>query len=259
MYQNDALKVLTGEVRLSYCNLLQPRTPQGGGDPKFSVTLLIPKVDTKTKGNIDQSIQAAIKEGVSRKWHDHQPPQIHTPIHDGDGTKENGEPFGKECRGMWVIAASTKQKPEVVDTSIQPIINPSDIYSGMYGRVTIRFFAYDSNGKRGVGCGLGNVMKTRDGEALGSHASAQSDFEGIAQAPAPATNTYPVTPGGTPNITGPAANQQYPQYAPQAPVPAQGYQPPVDTPQGYPQAPAQGYAPQQSYAYDNQPYNPQQH
>ena len=42
MYQNDPMKVLTGEVRLSYANLTTPRAAQQGGEPKYSVTLLIP-------------------------------------------------------------------------------------------------------------------------------------------------------------------------------------------------------------------------
>lgn len=237
MYQNDVMKVLTGEVRLSYANLLQPRTPQGGGDPKYSVTLLIPKTDVKSKADIDSSIRAAVQEGISKKWNGKQPPQIHTPIHDGDGAKENGEPFGDECHGCWVISASSKQKPGIVDSALQEIINPSDIYSGMYARVTIRFFAYDSNGKRGIGCGLGNVMKTHDGDALSGHASAESDFADIVQAPAPAA-TYP------------AAAQQYPNYAPQAPATQYAPQPVVEMPQGYPQVPAQQYYPQQYAAVD---------
>lgn len=35
MYQNDPMKVLTGEVRLSYCNLTAPRAAKQGGEPKF--------------------------------------------------------------------------------------------------------------------------------------------------------------------------------------------------------------------------------
>ena len=42
MYQNDPMKVLTGEVRLSYANLTTPRAAQQGAEPKYSVTLLIP-------------------------------------------------------------------------------------------------------------------------------------------------------------------------------------------------------------------------
>ena len=246
MYQNDAQKVLTGEVRLSYANLLQPRTPQNGGDPKYSVTLLILKTDTATKADMDRSIQAAIQDGVGTKWHGHQPPQIHMPIHDGDGAKENGEPFGDECKGCWVISASSKQKPEVVEPTLQPITSASDIYSGMYARVTVKFF----------GCGLGNVMKTRDGDALGGHASAKSDFEGIAQPVQTAAGAYPQANADIPGHT-----QQYPQYAPQAPAAPQYAAQPNEMPQGYPQAPAQGYqayAPQQGAA-PQYPGYPQQY
>ena len=56
-------------------------------------------------------------------------------------------------------------------------------YSGMYGRVTIRFFGYSNSGNKGVGCGLGNVLKTRDGEPLSGLTSAASDFAGIGAAP----------------------------------------------------------------------------
>ncbi len=169
-------QVVTGEVRLSYVHLLQPYSPNPQGDPKYSVTLLIPKSDTATKQRIDAAIQAAIEEGVTTKWGGRRPPQPAIPIWDGDGLRQNGEPFGPECKGCWVLTASSKQKQDVVDTSLQPILDETQIYSGMYGRVAINFFAYDSNGKRGIGCGLGPVMKTRDGEPLGGRLTAESVF-----------------------------------------------------------------------------------
>lgn len=81
-------------------------------------------------------------------------------VWDGDGTRKNGLPFGSECKGHWVLTASTKQKPQVVGIdNINAELAPQDIYSGMYGRVTLRFFGYSQSGNRGVGCGLGNVLK----------------------------------------------------------------------------------------------------
>ena len=62
MYQNDPMKVLTGEVRLSYCSLTTPRAAKQGGEPKYSVTLLIPKTDTATKADIDAAINAAAQD-----------------------------------------------------------------------------------------------------------------------------------------------------------------------------------------------------
>ena len=179
MYQNIATKVLTGEVRLSYANLTTPRSPQQGGDPKYSVTLLIPKSDNATKLDIESSIKAAYEEGVSKKWGGAHP-QPKVILHDGDGLRPSGLPYSDECKGCWVITASTKNKPQVVGMdNVKCELAPQDVYSGMYARVTLNFFAYDTAGSKGVGCGLGNVMKTRDGEPLSGGASAASDFAGF--------------------------------------------------------------------------------
>lgn len=209
MYQNIATKVLTGEVRLSYVNLTAPRAAQQGGDPKYSVTLLIPKTDTATKTDIDNSIRAAYEEGVTKKWGGAHPQQKII-VHDGDGLRPSGLPFGDECRGCWVLTASTKNKPQVVGIdNINCELSPSDIYSGMYARVTVNFFAYDTAGSKGVGCGLGNVLKTRDGEPLSGGASAASDFEGLGQ-------SYAAQPAAASGYPQAPAQPAAPAYQPQA-------------------------------------------
>lgn len=203
MYQNIATKVLTGEVRLSYVHLTAPRAAQQGADPKYGVTMLIPKTDTATVENINASINAAYEEGVSKRWGGARP-QPKALLHDGDGLRPSGLPFGDECRGHWVLNASTQNKPQVVSIeNIDCELAPNDIYSGMYARVTINFYAYDKAGNKGVGCGLGNVLKTREGEPLSGGASAASDFAGV----------------GTSYTTQP---QQYTTSVYQQPAPQQG-------------------------------------
>lgn len=222
MYQNDPMKVLTGECRLSYCNLTTPRAAQQGGEPKYSVTLLIPKTDVATKADIDAAIQAAANEALSKVWNGARPPQLRVPIYDGDGVRPSGVPFGDECKGHWVMTASTKNKPQVVCIdNINCELAPSDIYSGMYARVTIRFFGYSNSGNKGIGCGLGNVMKTRDGEALAGSASASVDFAGVGAAPAaaPAYGVNPTAPAAPAYGVNPAAPAA-PAYQPPAPGPA---------------------------------------
>ena len=168
MYQNDPKRVLTPECRLSYCNLVTARAPQNGvGDPKFSVTLLIPKSNPTIKQELDAAMNAAAEVGVNAKWNGVRPARIESVVHDGDGVRPSGEPFGEECRGCWVVTASSKNKPYVCGAdNVNCELAPTDIYSGMYARVSINFYAYNSAGKRGVGCGLRAVMKTRDGEPL---------------------------------------------------------------------------------------------
>ena len=222
MYQNDPMKVLTGECRLSYCNLTTPRAAQQGGEPKYSVTLLIPKTDVATKADIDAAIQAAANEALSKVWNGARPPQLRVPIYDGDGVRPSGVPFGDECKGHWVMTASTKNKPQVVGIdNINCELAPADIYSGMYARVTIRFFGYSNSGNKGIGCGLGNVMKTRDGEALAGSASASVDFAGVGAAPAaaPAYGVNPTAPAAPAYGVNPAAPAA-PAYQPPAPGPA---------------------------------------
>ena len=225
MYQNIPTKVLTGEVRLSYANLSTPRASQQGGEPKYSVTLLIPKTDNATKIDIEKSIQAAYDEGVSKKWGGLHP-QPKAILHDGDGIRQSGQPYGDECKGHWVITASTKNKPQVVGIdNVNCELAPQDIYSGMYARVTINFFPYDTAGSKGVGCGLGNVMKTRDGEPLSGGASAASDFADF---------------GGV----APAYPQAMPQTAPQAAPPQPMYGQPVQVPVQQPVYPQANYGAQ---------------
>ena len=191
MYQNIPTKVLTGEVRLSYAHLDKPyaNPNQAGAEPKYSVTLLIPKTDMATKADIDASMKAAYEAAVASSWKGLRPQLVNALIYDGDGTKRDGSTYGPECKGHWVISASSKRKPQVVDISnINVELAPQDIYSGMYARVTLNFFSFNTAGNKGIGCGLGNVMKTRDGEPLSGGASAASDFEGIGQ-------TVMATPG----------------------------------------------------------------
>lgn len=203
MYQNIPTKVLTNEVRLSYANLITPRAPQQGKKEQYSVTLLIPKTDVATKADIDAAILAAYNDGVSKKWNGAHPTPKNI-IHDGDGLRPSGVPFGDECRGCWVITARSYSKPQVVGIdNINCELAPQDIYSGMYARVTLNFFPFDTAGSKGVGCGLGNVLKIRDGEPLGGGASAVSDFEDVAAATVPATPNYPPYNYGAPAAAAP--------------------------------------------------------
>ena len=55
-------------------------------------------------------------------------------------------------------------------------MNRSEVYSGVYGRASISFYAFNANGNKGIACGLNNLQKISDGEPLGGRASAESDF-----------------------------------------------------------------------------------
>lgn len=182
MNNNNPMNVTTGEVRLSYVHLFKPYAAMPGQEEKYSCTILVPKADMDTMARLNNAIEAAKQKGITDKWGGVCPPMVPTPVYDGDGVRpSDGMPFGPECKGHWVFTASAKvdYPPEVVDASGNPIINQSEVYSGMYAYVNVTFYPYAFGGKKGIGCGLGPVMKRRDGEALGGSAPSAAQAFGV--------------------------------------------------------------------------------
>lgn len=185
---NELTNITTGEVRLSYVHLFKPYAAMQGQEEKYSCTILVPKTDIDTKARMDAAVEAAKQRGVTDKWNGVCPPILAVPVYDGDGVRpSDGMAFGPECKGHWVFTASAKvdYPPEIVDKMGNPIINQSEVYSGMYGRVNVTFFPYMFGGKKGIGCGLGPVQKLRDGEALGGSAPTAAQAFGAPQAATP--------------------------------------------------------------------------
>ena len=168
-------KVVTGKVRFSYLYVFEPRATQTG-EEKYSATLLIPKSDNTTYTNIINAMNKTLEESVSNTFGGVRPSNPKMPLHDGDGLRASGEPFGEECKGHWVITASSNDKPEAVDANLNPIMSKNELYSGCYGRASLNFFAYNKNGNKGVGCGLMNIQKLEDGASLSGRTTAAEDF-----------------------------------------------------------------------------------
>ena len=169
-------KVVTGKVRFSFCNIFTPRAADDGQEPKYSVTLLIPKSDTATLQKIKAAIAEARETFCAKNGANALPQNpVHT-MHDGDGTRPSGDPFGPECKGCYVITVGSKNKPVVVDAFRNEINDPAEVYSGCYGRAAINFYGYSRSGKKGISAGLLSVQKLHDGEPFGTVGSA-NDFD----------------------------------------------------------------------------------
>ena len=171
MATKNTTKVVTGIVRLSYANVWTPVSINGSKE-KYSVSLIIPKSDTKTINAINAAIDAAIKEGAP-KFGGKIPNKaaLKLPLRDGDLERDD-----EAYKGAWFVNANSTTAPQIVDRSVQPILDQNEVYSGCYARVSINFYAFNSNGNRGIACGLGNIQKVRDGEPLGGRSSAADDF-----------------------------------------------------------------------------------
>lgn len=166
-------KVTTGKIRLSYANLFEPKSINGG-DLKYSVSVIIPKSDKDTLKAIKEAVDEA-KEVGKTKWNGKIPANLKTPLHDGDTDRPDDEAY----ENSYFVNANSNNKPGVVDQNVQPILDATEVYSGCYARVTLNFFAFNTSGNKGVGCGLGNVQKIADGEPLGGMTRAEDDFDSI--------------------------------------------------------------------------------
>ena len=168
-------KVITGEARLSYANLWEPKSINGGA-PKYSVSIIIPKSDTRTVAKIKAAIEAAYREGETKlKGNGKTVPALSvlkTPLRDGDTERPDDEAYAD----TYFINANSGTAPGIVDSGCETIFERSQIYSGVYARASVNFFAFNSNGNKGIACGLNNIQKLRDGDPLGGKSRAEDDF-----------------------------------------------------------------------------------
>lgn len=173
----NPMKVICGSnTRWSYANVWEAKSINGG-TPKFSVSLIIPKTDTVTVQKVRAAIEAAYEEGQAKLRGNGRtvPPlsAIKTPLRDGDTERPDDPAYA----GCYFINANSATAPGIVDADCNPILTRSEVYSGVYGRASINFYAFNSNGNKGIACGLNNLQKIRDGEPMGSRSRAEDDFD----------------------------------------------------------------------------------
>jgi hypothetical protein len=177
--ETQTTKVLLKNVRFSYANVFTPRAGQEGQEPKYSVSIIISKKDKVGIAAAKAAIEAAKQIGMSKKFGG-KAGALKNPLRDGDAERPDDETY----LNAYFINASSKDRPGVVSTEkddfgkLIPITETAEFYSGCYGNVTINFFPYNTNGNKGIGAGLGNLQKTKDGTSLGGRTSASADFGG---------------------------------------------------------------------------------
>lgn len=157
--------VVTKEVRFSYLHLFEPHAVNPDDTAKYSATILIPKkvggVTNPDIARIEAAIKAAFDEGTMSKFGGTAPKKWANPLRDGDEERD-----AAEFKGHYFINAKSNRRPHVLDEDNQPLQDKTDVYSGMYGRASLSFFAYAVPGNKGVAAGLEAVKKLRDGEPL---------------------------------------------------------------------------------------------
>ena len=166
-------KVITGKVRTSYVHIFEPHSTNGS-DPKYSLSIIIPKSDTETIGKIRAAIEEAKQSGVS-KWGGKIPPNLNLPLRDGDEERPDDPAYADS----FFVNCNSIERPGIVDRKRVPIVDPTVVYSGCYVRVSVNFYPFSTNGNRGVGAGLGNVQFWADGDPLNGRVRAEDEFDAL--------------------------------------------------------------------------------
>lgn len=166
----DLTKVVTGKVRLSYFSGWEPTSVEEGGEKKYSTAVLIDKSDKTTLGKIEKIVEH-LKAEAKKKW-GKLPIKFKTPLRDGDAEKADDDNYA----GKFFLNATSKTKPGIVDKACNEITDKEEVYSGAYARVSMNLYLFDKNGNRGIACGLNNIQKLADGEALAGRSKPEDDF-----------------------------------------------------------------------------------
>jgi len=157
---------------MSYANVFEAKAINEGATPKYSVSLIIPKSDKKTVKAIKDAIEEAKVAGTA-KFGGKIPANLKTPLRDGDEDRPDDEAY----QDSYFINANSVTRPAVVDEDLHPIMDPSEFYSGCYGRASVNFYAYNANNtSKGIAAGLNNLQKLGEGDRLGGGSTAAEDF-----------------------------------------------------------------------------------
>lgn len=167
-------KVIFGPCRLSYVHVFQKHSFDGNdADGKYSTNILIPKNEKETVDALKKAIESARKAAIVSKWNGKDPKGLDSPLMDGDDRDD------EVYAGHYYLNAKCSTRPGIVDRNMAPIEDEEEIYSGMWAVASVTFFGYNVNVKKGIACGLNNLMKFKDDEKLGGRTSAENDFADI--------------------------------------------------------------------------------
>ena len=176
-------RVKIGKARASYVSVFHPKGVEGA-EPKYSISLIVPKENKALIAQIEQAIKNAFDYGKTTLGANAKLERLKTPLRDGDEERPDDESY----KGAYFINATCKTKPgvsvfkgtKVVDGKKQNFIesleDEEEMYSGCYVYASVNFYAYNTSGNKGIAAGLNNVLKVADGEPLGGRTSAEAEF-----------------------------------------------------------------------------------
>lgn len=197
---NKPTEAMTPKFRVSFPKVFKAEVNKMSGKEEYSLTAIFPKDSDLSK--VTSAIEAAAEEKWGpdkKKW----PKPLRNPIRkaedmaqkddEGNAIKDENGTFilspGHEAGGLWVRLKS-KQKPGLIDAKRDPIIDETQFYAGCWARATVKAFAYEQAGNKGVSLWIQNIQKLSDGDAIGGgRPKAEDQFEAISDLTDAASNS----------------------------------------------------------------------
>lgn len=170
---------MTPRFRVSFPQVFTSKLNELNGKQEYSIVALFDKTSDLSK------LKKAVEDVIAEKWPNPKtrPSNIRTPFRDqGERAKEIE---GKEVlpsgytKGAVFCTFKSQQKPGVINQRKETIIDSADFYAGCYAIATVRPYAYDNKGNRGVAFGLGNIMKMAEGDPLTGRSTPEESFAGV--------------------------------------------------------------------------------
>lgn len=149
---------------------------------RYSCILLFDEAATKSSAY--QALRKSVHECIAEKWGAQKaadPAFVRTlrlPFRDASEKDYNGFDKGEIFISPWAAGEGQyASRPDVVNLQGEKLLAPEEVFAGQLARATVRPFAYDNNGNRGVSLGLEHVQVVKlDGERLDGKQSAASAF-----------------------------------------------------------------------------------
>lgn len=224
---NPTGDLLTGPVRLSFCNLFKlPQVSATNQNPKFGAAIMFTPY-ANMQLFYDEYYKACAMKFANRRQADGTYAGLHSPFHD----QRDKVQFGGFTPGCTYISATSKYKPPIVDSRGNPIVDETKVYAGIWAICAVNAYAYDDPHKKGVAFGLQSVMIIGDDSRFGG--GARDPSETFAKVNVSAPIVRPDVAGLMPqgqNTPPPMAAPNVPQQTWTPPAPQQTYAAPPPPP-----------------------------
>lgn len=176
-------RLITPIFRVSFPSIFEPSS-YGDSEPKYSLSAVwtpseFSKQDKQRWQAMTDLLNDASLSGFKKPYKS-LPSNIKKGLRDGE-EKSDLAGYGP---GTVFATLSSKMRPGVVkaDKDRSPISidegNTDEIYAGCYCRASVGVYSYNQKGK-GIGLGLYNLMKVKDGERLDTRTDPEADFEDV--------------------------------------------------------------------------------